>query len=219
MKIAAISLAVVAAAHTANAFLQAQPRRAAPAVLKGYLDDLGAIGPQEEVEEDDSWEATKMKEENVDRFGAGSWEGYVEFNEFDGGDGQMGVAGDGNSKLDTFDMSEIAQSRQRSARNAWGSSTGYADSLVSKGVEQSRAQQLENWHNQQEVLNRRRQQRFITDDFDKVSEDEDWRKLASFGVARNQVSVNFQNQTFLVICCHRRIYIFLTMFGLKRILT
>jgi len=154
--------------------------------LKGYLDDLGAIGPPEEVEEDDSREATMMKKENVDRFGAGSWEGFVDFNEFDGGDGQMGVAGDGNTKLDSFDMSEIAKSRQRSARNAWGTSTGYADTLISKGVEQSRAQQLENWHNQQEVLNRRRQQRYMTDEFDKVSEEEDWRNLASFGVSRNQ---------------------------------
>ena len=181
---------VAAAAQTANAFLPAHQERSArvPSCLKGYLDDLGAIGPPEEVEEDDSREATMMNPENVDRFGAGSWEGFVDFDEFDGGDGQMGVAGDGNSKLDKFDMSEIAKSRQRSARNAWGTSSGYADTLVAKGVDQSRAQQLENWHNQQEVLNRRRQQRFMTDDFDKVSEEEDWRNLASFGVSRNQVS-------------------------------
>ena len=37
-----------------------------------------------------------MAKEDVDRFGVGDWDSYVEFNEFDGGDGQMGVAGDGN---------------------------------------------------------------------------------------------------------------------------
>ena len=50
------------------------------------------------------------------------------------------------------------------------------------------AQRLENWHNQQEVLAQRKQQRYMTEDFDQVSSpDEDWRKLASFGVERNQV--------------------------------
>ena len=44
-------------------------------------------------------------------------------------------------------------------------------------------------HNQQEVLQRRKQQRFMTDEFDNSpSDDEDWRKLASFGIERNQVN-------------------------------
>ena len=55
-------------------------------------------------------------------------------------------------------------------------------------MDTQRAQQLENWHNQQEVLANRKQQRYMTEDFDQVSSaDEDWRKLASFGVERNQV--------------------------------
>ncbi len=199
ISVSALVAAAAAAAHSANAFLPVAQRFTAPAILKGYLDDLGAIGPEAEVEEDDSREATMMNTESVDRFGAGSWEGYVEFNEFDGGDGQMGVAGDGNSKLDSFDMSEIAKSRSRSSRNAWGTTTGYAESLIDKGVDQSRAQQLENWHNQQEVLNSRRQQRFMTDDFDKVDEEENWRNLASFGVARNQVSVDILHDALLEI--------------------
>jgi len=44
-------------------------------------------------------------------------------------------------------------------------------------------------HNQQEVLARRKEQRFMTEDFDNNQNDEeDWRKLAAFGVERNQVS-------------------------------
>lgn len=189
MKIAA--LALVATVHTVSAFQSLVPRSTGPTLLKGYLDDLGAIPPPEEVEEDDSRESTNMKRENVDRYGAGTWEGYVEFEEFDGGDGQMGVAGDGDSKLGKFDMSQMAKSKTMSAKNAWGRTTGYAEDLVSKGVEQSRAQQLENWHNQQEVLEKRKQQRYMTEQYDQVEGDENWRGLASFGIERNQVRMHF----------------------------
>lgn len=152
------------------------------------MDDLNPIpNPNIEVMEDDSYEATKMKKEDIDRAGPGSWESYVEFNEFDGGDGQMGVAGDGQSKLEKFDMSEMAKSKTMSAKNAWGKSTGYADTLIQQGMDTARAQQLENWHNQQELLQQRKQQRYMTEDYDKTSTaDEDWRKLASFGIQRNQ---------------------------------
>lgn len=65
----------------------------------------------------------------------------------------MGVAGDGSgNKLESFDMTSIEKSRDRSAKNAWGSTTGYADELIDKGVESQRAQQLENWKNQQEGM-------------------------------------------------------------------
>jgi hypothetical protein len=112
------------------------------------------------------------------------------FVQFDGGDGQMGVAGDGNKKLEGFDMSEMAKSKTMSAKNAWGKSTGYADSLIESGVDTARAQQLENWHNQQELLQQRKSQRWMTEEFDKVAggEDDNWRNLKSFGVERNQVS-------------------------------
>ena len=40
-------------------------------------------------------EATDLDKSKVDRLGPGDWSSYVEFDEFDGGDGQMGVAGDG----------------------------------------------------------------------------------------------------------------------------
>lgn len=103
----------------------------------------------------------------------------------------MGVAGDGNKGLEKEWQGEasIHKSRARSAKNAWGTSTGYADELRAQGVETSRAQQLENWQNQQEVRNMRNQQRYLTDQFDNAEEsspDEDWRKLSKFGVERNQ---------------------------------
>ena len=190
MKVSTIAL--FTAVYSARAFAP-QFRVSRSTFLQGYLDDL----TQELYGEDpnpnpdeESREATQMKKEDVSNFGAGSWEGYVEFDEFDGGDGQMGVAGDGNTKLEKFDNTEIAKSKSMSAKNAWGTSTGYADTLVAKGVDTARAQQLENWHNQQEVLGKRKQQRFMTDDFDQVGgerEDENWRELAKFGVERNQV--------------------------------
>jgi hypothetical protein len=69
-------------------------------VLFGYLDDLSkdlySIADNPDIE-NSTKEATDMKQEFVDRMGPGDWSTYVEFNEFDGGDGQMGVAGDGKA--------------------------------------------------------------------------------------------------------------------------
>ena len=192
MKLSAVTIAAVAASLSLSteAFSPASNTVRVRTTIHGYLDDLNggevAPPPPQEVEEDDSREATRMKKEDVDRGGVGNWDSYVEFNEFDGGDGQMGVAGDGDASLEKFDMSQMAKSKTMSAKNAWGKSTGYADTLVEKGVDTARAQQLENWHNQQEVLQQRKSQRFMTEDFDQTtSEDDNWRNLASFGVERN----------------------------------
>jgi len=159
--------------------------------LNGYLDDLSEElrAPSNDPDLETDREQTKMAEEDKDRFGVGAWDDYVEFDEFDGGDGQMGVAGDGNKKLESFDMSSMAKSKMMSAKNAWGTSTGYADSLIDSGVDTQRAQQLENWHNQQEVTKQKQAQRWSVDQYDNnpdEREDENWRELASFGVERNQ---------------------------------
>lgn len=136
-----------------------------------------------------------MDKSQLDRYGPGSLENFVDFEEFDGGDGQMGVAGDGKKGLDKFDtdatgsavLKSMDKSRSRSAKNAWGTSTGYAEKLIQeKGMDTARAQQLENWANQQELLKRKNQQKFMTEQYDQVSEDIDWRSLAKFGVERNQ---------------------------------
>lgn len=119
-----------------------------PTALMGYLDDLTADLNQPDADpdpEEESREANQMSKDQIDRAGPGSWDSYVEFHEFDGGDGQMGVAGDGQKGLDKFDTTQMAKSKTMSAKNAWGTNTGYADSLVAKGVDTARAQQLENW--------------------------------------------------------------------------
>lgn len=161
-------------------------------IVKGYLDDLdGDLYGQDANPDPDkeSFEATKMKEEDLDRAGPGNWDDFVDFNEFDGGDGQMGVAGDGKKGLERLDNApQMATSKTMSAKNAWGSNTGYAEELRSKGVETSRAQQLENWANQQEVRRKQQQMKEMTESFDRVQStgEEDWRTLAKFGVERTQ---------------------------------
>merc|ERR1719410_1201776 len=68
-----------------------------PTSLHGYLDDLTAElassdGSPESVDED-SREATKMDKSQIQNAGPSTFADFVDFNEFDGGDGQMGVAG------------------------------------------------------------------------------------------------------------------------------
>jgi hypothetical protein len=48
-------------------------------VLKGYLDNLGAIPPPEEEKIDDSREATMMAKEAIDRAGPSDWSQFVDF--------------------------------------------------------------------------------------------------------------------------------------------
>lgn len=157
----------------------------------GYLDDLSKeLYTKDDFDRPEDIDRNKLKldEKDVDRFGVGNWQDFVDFEEFDGGDGQMGVAGDGKKGLEKEwkGAAQLAKSKTMSAKNAWGRSTGYAESLMDKGVEATRAQQLENWHNQQDVLQARKQQRFMTDEFDQVSKDENWRSLSKFGAERNQ---------------------------------
>lgn len=159
-------------------------------VTFGYLDDLTADLYAEEDTPDvegTTHEATDLAEDKKDRYSVGDWSSYVEFDEFDGGDGQMGVAGDGNKKLEGFDQTQLVKSKQMSAKNAWGTSTGYREKLISEGMEETRAQQMENWNNQREVQAQRDQQKYLTNDFDtpKSDEDDQW-SLGKFGVERNQ---------------------------------
>jgi len=168
-------------------------------VLKGYLDNLDLVPPPEEEEEDDSREATNLAADKKDRYGPGDWEGFVDFDEFDGGDGQMGVAGDGDVSLEKFDTTQMAssmgKSKSMSAKNAWGTSSGYADDLVEKqGFDQQRAQQLENWQNQQEVRKARVAQKELTESFDTINTETNQWDLSSFGVGRNNEDVDLDEE-------------------------
>jgi hypothetical protein len=64
--------------------------------LSGYLDNISSkpVEKFDDHEEDEdpekySREATKLAKEKVANFGVGDWSGFVDFNEFDGGDGQV----------------------------------------------------------------------------------------------------------------------------------
>eukprot|EP00566_Odontella_aurita_P019857 CAMPEP_0113543030 /NCGR_PEP_ID=MMETSP0015_2-20120614/9938_1 /TAXON_ID=2838 /ORGANISM="Odontella" /LENGTH=305 /DNA_ID=CAMNT_0000443157 /DNA_START=138 /DNA_END=1055 /DNA_ORIENTATION=- /assembly_acc=CAM_ASM_000160 len=196
MKFAASCLVILGAAGAKAAFVPGCPTARPRVALKGYLDDLTEelYGPEDNPDvEADLQENTKMKKEDQDRFGPGSWENYVDFEEFDGGDGQMGVAGDGSKGLEKIGSDvtpQLAKSKTMSAKNAWGTSTGYADKLMSErpDMDIARAQQLENWANQQEVRAKNQQLKEMTEAFDEAtpSAEEDWRALAKFGVERNE---------------------------------
>jgi hypothetical protein len=64
--------------------------------INGYLDDLSKelYKPEDMADEvADSREMNQMDKNQLDRYGPGNLSGFVDFEEFDGGDGQMGVAG------------------------------------------------------------------------------------------------------------------------------
>jgi len=189
---AATSIVLISLSKTAESFVPSTSiQRRVPSAVYGYLDDISkyTANPDAEEEEiDESLEATNLAKEKKDRFGVGDWKDFKDFEEFDGGDGQMGVAGDGQKGLEKMGHTEsFAKSKFMSAKNAWGSSTGYAEELRSKGVETARAQQLENWHNQQEVLRKKNQMRDQAAAYEsQYSEEENWRSLAKFGIERNQ---------------------------------
>jgi len=193
-----ITITLIGTVATTSAFAPTgvQPTRilqSSPSSLQmGYLDDLSKelYAPDDCPDvEAQSREANKMDKSQVKAYGPGSFADYVDFNEFDGGDGQMGVAGDGNTKLEKMDaVPQLAKSKMMSAKNAWGTSTGYADMLRAKNpkMDTARAQQLENWANQQEVRMKNQQLKDMADKFDQqqTSAEENWRQLAKFGVER-----------------------------------
>lgn len=98
------SLAMTALLTTTTAFSpqlsSSSSTRRSNSRLSGYLDDLSkelnAPDGSSSMEDIDT-DKMKMDKNQIDRYGVGSWDDYVEFEEFDGGDGQMGVAGDGES--------------------------------------------------------------------------------------------------------------------------
>jgi hypothetical protein len=175
-------------------------KRISRVVVKGYLDDLSKDLTAKPAGEYDaateSLEATNLERSQVDRYGPGSLREFKDFSdEFDGGDGQMGVAGDGNKGLEKIGSQptlaqSLGKSKMMSAKNAWGTSTGYAEELLKQkpGMDVARAQQLENWQNQREVYHKNQwvKQFEVADDTRQSSAEVDWRTLAKFGVERNQ---------------------------------
>jgi len=136
--------------------------------------------------EDDSNKAPAWKEYQEELKGTtqqginpdGNYEGLVDGDGFDGGDGQVGVVGDGGNAMESFDNRESIDhgegrvrqhapmiggvEAKKMQKNAFGSTTGYADALAEAGMVeldeygddrlQARRQQLENWRNQRELM-------------------------------------------------------------------
>lgn len=194
IKIVSVSFLIAASANAG--FVSNQPTIRTTSTLGGYLDDYTEelTKPAEEKYNPDleDRELTKFPRDQVDRAGPGNFDNYVDFEEFDGGDGQMGVAGDGNAGLEKIGSSptmakSMAKSKIMSAKNAWGTTTGYADKLREQGMETSRAQQFENWSNQREVWRKQQTVRNTEARDDNSQRKElNWRELANFGVERNQ---------------------------------
>jgi len=108
--------------------------------------------------------------------GPANYDGFIDAADgFDGGDGQVGVVGDGTNAMETFDKSQAVEQQGRlrvnnaiggteskkTQKNVWGYSTGYAEELKARGMVdidefgedrlKARRQQLENFRNQAEV--------------------------------------------------------------------
>jgi len=191
-------VSVGSAAAFTPTFSNARPAIKLFGKLDDFTEELNRVVPQTDVVAE-SKEMTDLDKKDVDRYGPGKFDTFVEFDEFDGGDGQTGCVGDGKPALAKFgdDSDELmvnaqeskvrSTSKERSAKVAWGTNMGYADKLRDDGVETSRAQQLENWANQQEVRKKRVRARELTESSDQVSDhEEDWRQLVKFGVERNE---------------------------------
>ena len=148
----------------------------------GAWTRLSEIDDSEEktYEEKAAWKKYQADQEGITQEGVTptNYEGFIDGEGFDGGDGQVGVVGSEENNLDKFDgdgqqgnvvkrMSANtrvkgeslggAESKARQ-RNAFGKTTGYAEKLKEQGMVEyneygedmlaARRQQLENWANQ-----------------------------------------------------------------------
>jgi hypothetical protein len=143
---------------------------------------LSEIDDSEEktYEEKAAWKKYQAEQEGITQEGVTptNYEGFIDGEGFDGGDGQVGVVGSEENNLDKFDgdgqqgnvvkrMSANTRVRGESLggaeskarqRNAFGKTTGYAEKLKEQGMVEyneygedmlaARRQQLENWANQ-----------------------------------------------------------------------
>ncbi|CAM9603253.1 unnamed protein product [Chrysoparadoxa australica] len=129
-----------------------------------FIEDFGDSGvPQ--------WEETVAPSDKNHGSIGDKYVGLTDGDSFDGGDGQVGCVGDGSNALDSFESQEVVKVEVKKSmvveskqmqRNAFGSSTGYAEELKKQGMVdidkktgvdklQVRRQQLENWQAQQKL--------------------------------------------------------------------
>jgi hypothetical protein len=102
---------------------------------------------------------TKMDKDKINQYGPGDFTQYTDHHSsdlFDGGDSEMGLSGDGNSGLHKFgrDVSpHMTGTLTAQMDQADVSSSSYSDELLQDyhGMDDVRAQQLENWATQKEI--------------------------------------------------------------------
>jgi len=189
------SIAIVALAAGARCLVPAARRAVASPARTIVRRDVSYLSEVEDADSKKKWwedqEGKNYKElgdgpsdprapsgfgESDDNYGPKDYVGFVDAEGFDGGDGQVGVVGDGKNHMEEFDMDAEASAgikggrklnqlggseSKLNAKNAWGQTTGYADDLKKRGMVeydeygedklQRRRQQLENWRNQQEL--------------------------------------------------------------------
>ena len=109
------------------------------------------------------YDFTKMSKDKIDRYGPGDFNQFVDFpsDQFDGGDSDMGLSGDGTIGLKKLgrDVSPhlaktlAAKVISEESNQEAISRTSYADELLqaNPGMDEVRAQQLENWATQKEI--------------------------------------------------------------------
>ena len=113
---------------------------------------------------------TKMPKDQLDRFGPGSFDQYADStsNDFDGGDSEAGLVGDGQSGLHQFGsdvsphLANTMTARYSSAYDEVETSQmnalSYAEELVhsNPSMDEIRAVQLQNWSTQQSIASANR---------------------------------------------------------------
>ena len=113
---------------------------------------------------------TKMPKDELDRFGPGSFDQYADstFNDFDGGDSETGLVGDGQSGLRQFGydvsphlantMAARYSSAYEEVETAQRTDMSYAEEMMhsNPSMDEIRAVQLQNWATQQEIASANR---------------------------------------------------------------
>eukprot|EP00616_Rhizochromulina_sp_CCMP1243_P016506 CAMPEP_0118970330 /NCGR_PEP_ID=MMETSP1173-20130426/7243_1 /TAXON_ID=1034831 /ORGANISM="Rhizochromulina marina cf, Strain CCMP1243" /LENGTH=354 /DNA_ID=CAMNT_0006919681 /DNA_START=46 /DNA_END=1110 /DNA_ORIENTATION=+ len=203
MRQSCVAVVLALLAGSADAFSPVVlPHRLVKAAARGspheasYLSEIEGEDAKREREKREGKAYMKYEKENAGNAREGlmptDYDDFIDDEGFDGGDGQVGVVGDGSNAMEQFDMSSTVQTGGARARvkgqqvrgseskktraNVFGYTTGYAESLKEKGMTSvdeygedklaQRRQQLENWRNQREL---RSQQNAAIDDMNRMT--------------------------------------------------
>lgn len=176
-----VVLALALALAVTNAFQPMPATFTRLAVLRKMSDGDGVVRLSE-IEDERAGRKQAYREYDAEQEGVsqaginpeGDYTGLVDVDGFDGGDGQVGVLGDGKNAMEEFSRTGSASSSttsrgqsfggdesKKTRKNVFGYTTGYAEELEDKGMTNvdeygedrlsARRQQLENWQNQRQL--------------------------------------------------------------------